>query len=96
MTNFKYNFPSMPVLFQKVMSMADQVDKFREYQTNLGKEVDKYTADNQISEAVFYISAGSDDFVFNYFGNANYYPTKKELEDYTARLLGTIEDTIMV
>lgn len=86
----------MPALFQKAIQMWQQLQYFKEYKAKLQKEIGSEQAQQQIKEAVFYINAGSEDFVLNYFQDGNGRQTSIPLPEYERLLLNLTQGFIQV
>lgn len=54
---------------QNVLPLEKQVENFRLYKARLAKQFGHETANNTVSQALFAISGGTDDFANNYFLN---------------------------
>ncbi len=52
---------------QNVIGIPQQVEYFKEYKKRLESAIGKKTTENHIKKALFIISAGTNDFVVNYF-----------------------------
>lgn len=52
---------------QNVIRLSDQLDYFREYKSKLEAGIGKEKTKKVISNAAFIVSAGTNDFVMNYF-----------------------------
>ncbi|XP_017242683.1 GDSL esterase/lipase At5g45960 isoform X2 [Daucus carota subsp. sativus] len=59
--------PLTPTLTGGVISMPKQIDHFREYKSRIETQIGKERTEALIKNAVYVISAGSNDFLFNYF-----------------------------
>ncbi|KAH9302267.1 hypothetical protein KI387_013850, partial [Taxus chinensis] len=53
-----------------VMPLEKQVDNFKHYKAQLSNMVDQKHASEIVSEALFCISTGTDDFILNYYFNS--------------------------
>lgn len=60
--------PLTPKLLGDVISMPKQLEYFREYKSRVEVQIGKETTELLLKNAVYIISAGSNDFMFNYFG----------------------------
>ncbi|KAF5944350.1 hypothetical protein HYC85_018427, partial [Camellia sinensis] len=54
-------------LFQNVISLPKQLEYFKEYQARLEMVIGKKRTKNLINNALYLVSAGTNDFVMNYF-----------------------------
>ena len=57
------------VVVQNVMPAFKQLDMFEEYKVKLAGVVGPEKASSIISEALYFVSAGSNDYILNYFVN---------------------------
>lgn len=57
------------VVVQKVMPAFKQLEMFEEYKVKLAGVVGPEKASSIISEALYFVSAGSNDFIISYFVN---------------------------
>uniref|UniRef100_A0A5B6YG02 GDSL esterase/lipase n=1 Tax=Davidia involucrata TaxID=16924 RepID=A0A5B6YG02_DAVIN len=55
------------VLFQNVISLSKQLEYFKEYQKRLEVVIGKKKTKHLIKNAFYFVSAGTNDFVVNYF-----------------------------
>lgn len=50
-----------------MIDIPTQLEHFREYKRKLESKIGKQNMEKQIKEAIFCVSAGTNDFVINYF-----------------------------
>ena len=55
------------ILSQNVIPMSKQLDYFREYKKKIEPAIGNQGIENHINNAMFVISAGTNDFVVNYY-----------------------------
>ncbi len=55
------------VLFQNVIPLSKQLEYFREYKKRVESSIGKQGTENLINNALFVVSAGTNDFVVNYY-----------------------------
>ncbi|KAK1368751.1 GDSL-motif lipase/hydrolase family protein [Heracleum sosnowskyi] len=86
--------PLTPTFFGAVISMPKQMDYFREYKSRVEAQIGKERTELLVKNAVYVISAGSNDFVFNYFGVSRIRRNSYSIPRYYQFLLQQIQQFI--
>ncbi|KAI8556859.1 hypothetical protein RHMOL_Rhmol05G0288500 [Rhododendron molle] len=66
----------------RAIQIVEQFNYFKKYKVKLQKKVGRKKAQEQIKKALFYVSAGSDDFAFTYFQGGRRALTPPEYEQF--------------
>lgn len=78
-----------------MVDLPTQLKYFEEVKKSLTEKLGEAEADELVSEAVYFISIGSNDYMGGYLGNPkmqeNYQP-----EDYVAMVIGNLTEAIQV
>ncbi|XP_044950659.1 GDSL esterase/lipase At5g22810-like [Hordeum vulgare subsp. vulgare] len=76
------------------ITLSQQVEYFKEYQSRLTVVAGRNQARTIISDALYIISAGSNDFGFNYYVNPSLF-LRENIDQFTDRLIGIFNSTVM-
>ncbi|KAI4978411.1 hypothetical protein ZWY2020_015164 [Hordeum vulgare] len=74
------------------ITLSQQVEYFKEYQSRLTVVAGRNQARTIISDALYIISAGSNDFGFNYYVNPSLF-LRENIDQFTDRLIGIFNST---
>lgn len=81
--------------FLKVIDFQTQMKNFEEVQKSLMDKIGKKRAENLISEAVYFISIGSNDYMGGYLGHPEMQHSYNP-QQYVNMVIGNLTDTIQV
>ncbi|KAM3393472.1 hypothetical protein ACQJBY_014275 [Aegilops geniculata] len=76
-----------------VIPLSQQLEYFKEYQSKLAVVAGSNQAESIISDSVYIISAGSNDFAFNYYLNPSLF-LRENTDQFADRLVGIFNNTV--
>ena len=82
-------------VWQHVIPFSRQLEYFKEYQSKLSVVAGSNHARSIISDSLYIISAGSNDFGFNYYINPLFFLTENA-DQFSDRLVGIFNNTVTV